>query len=304
VRQRIRVLEPGFFQVWELRKTNKRKEEWVIIDQGETDLPFVPIITYYATRDAFLMTKPPLDDLAFLNIRHWQSMSDQINVLTVARFPMLAVAGATDTTGSTMRIGPRTLLATKDANGRFYYVEHTGASIKSGWDELSKLEDDMQAYGATFLKKRPDRETAKAATIENVDAASPLQDMVIRFIDTVNGALRIHATWLGLPDGGSVTITTDFGPDEISDAHADMLMTMRKDRDISRLAAIKQAKKLGVLPEDYDPDVDFEQLVAEDKDHKPLVPQVPGTFDPSEDKDLDTPNESGDDGPAPRTEDE
>ena len=300
---RIRVLEPGFFQVWELKKVNKKKEEWVVVEEGETGLPFIPIITFYATRDDFLVTKPPLDDLAFLNIRHWQSMSDQINVLTVARFPMLAVAGTTDTSGTTMRIGPRSLLATKDANGRFYYVEHTGASIQAGWDELKNLEDDMEAYGATFLKKDPGNETATGRALDSADAVSPLQDMVTRFIDTVNGALRIHATWLDLPSGGTVTITTDFGPEDISDAHADILSSLRKDRDISRLAMIKAVKKLGVLPEDYDADKDFEQLVLEDKEHKPLVPQVPGTFDPTEDKKPNTPNAGGDDKPAPRTED-
>ena len=42
-----------------------------------------------------------------------------------------------------MRIGPRQLLMTKDPNGKFYYVEHKGASIEAGWKELEKLEEDI-----------------------------------------------------------------------------------------------------------------------------------------------------------------
>ena len=303
IRERIRIIEPNFFQVWEKVKSKSRKEEWRVVEEGETGIDFVPIVTYYSQRDGFLLAKPPLEDLAFLNIRHWQSMSDQINILTVVRFPMLAVAGATEQGGSTMRIGPRQLLATKDANGKFYYVEHTGASIESGWKELEGLEDDMEAYGATFLKKEPGNETATKAALDSAESVSPLQDMVIRFIDSMNNALRVHAAWLDKDEGGTVTIQSDFGPDELDKESTDFLIKLRDTRDISREAVIKQAKKLSVLPDDYDADADFQQLVKEDAVLKPLQPQIPGTFDPSEEdgKDRETPS-SGDDTPAPRTE--
>ncbi len=227
------------------------------------------------------MAKPPLEDLAFLNIRHWQSMSDQINVLTVARFPMLAVAGATDQSGTAMAIGPRQLLATKDPNGRFYYVEHTGKSIDAGWAELSKLEEDMEAYGATFLKKDPGNETATGRALDSAESVTPLQDMIHRFMDSVNNALRMHAAWLDQEEGGTVTILNDFGPEDADKFGLDFLKSLRKDKDISRKAVIKEAIRLGALSDEYDVDEDFEQLKLEDKELKPLQPQVPGTFDPT-----------------------
>jgi hypothetical protein len=306
IHERIRVIEPGFFQVWEKVKTKKRKDEWKVIQEGPTGIDFVPIVTYYSQREGFLMSKPPLEDLAFMNIRHWQSMADQINILTVVRFPMLAVAGATEQSGSVMAIGPRQLLSTKDPNGRFYYVEHTGASIEAGAKELESLEEDMEAYGSTFLKKAPGNETATASALDSAEAVSPLQDMVIRFIDTMNNALRVHAAWLGKETGGSVTITSDFGPDALDKESTRFLLELRKDRDISRLAIIKSAKKLGVLPEEYDEQSDFAQLVEEDKVLKPLQPQVPGTFDPSEEDGKDRGTPGGDKGgePSPKSEED
>ncbi len=281
VHERIRVLMPGFFQVWQKVKRKGKKDEWMIIEEGETGIDFIPIITFYSQRNGFMLAKPPLEDLAFMNIRHWQSMSDQINVLTVARFPMLAVAGATDQSGTTMRIGPRQLLATKDPNGRFYYVEHTGKSIESGWRELANLEENMEAYGSTFLKKMPGNETATGRALDSAESVTPLQDMVNRFIDSVNNALRIHATWLNQEEGGTVTILNDFGPEEADKVGIDLLKSLRKDKDISRKAAVKEAMRLGVLTDDYDADEDFKQLQLEDKELKPLQPQVPGTFDPT-----------------------
>lgn len=281
MRERIRVLEPGFFQVWEKRKTKKKKEEWVVVESGETGINFIPIITFYSNRNGFMMSKPPLEDLAHMNIRHWQSMSDQINILTVVRFPMLAVSGATDQSGTTMRIGPRQLLATKDPNGKFYYVEHKGESIEAGWRELEKLEEDMEAYGSTFLKKKPGNETATGRALDSAESVTSLRDMVNRFIDSVNNALRIHAFWLNLDDGGTVTILNDFGPEEADKFGLELLKSLRADKDISRKAVVNEAVRLGVLTDDYDVDDDFEQLKLEDIELKPLQPQIPGTFDPT-----------------------
>ena len=69
----------------------------------------------------------PLLDLAWLNIAHWQSSSDQRHVLTVARFPMLAGSGVPENTN--VVVGPDRMLTTPNADGKFYYVEHTGAAI-------------------------------------------------------------------------------------------------------------------------------------------------------------------------------
>ena len=281
IRERIRVLTPGFFQVWQKVKQKGKKETWLVIEEGETGIDFIPIVTYYSQRNGFQMSKPPLEDLAFLNVRHWQSMSDQINVLTVARFPMLAVAGATDQSGTSMRIGPRQLLATKDPNGHFYYVEHTGESIKAGWDELERLEESMEAYGSTFLKKKPGNETATGRALDSAESVTPLQDMISRFTDTVNNALRIHATWMNQKESGTVTVLNDFGPDEADKMGIDLLKDLRSNKDISRKAYVKEAVRLGVLVDDYDADEDFKQLQLEDKELKPLQPQVPGTFDPT-----------------------
>jgi hypothetical protein len=298
------VLEPGTFAVYEKRRTKKKKDEWILVESGTTGISFIPIVTFYANRNGFVMSKPPLEDLAHLNIRHWQSMSDQINILTVVRFPMLAVAGATEQGGSVMRIGPRQLLSTRDPNGRFYYVEHKGESIEAGWNEIEGLEERMESYGAQFLKKDPGNETATGRALDSAEAMSPLKDMVIRFIDSVNNAMAVHAEWLNLDEGGTVKITTDFAVGDIDKEYADLIFKLRDKRDISRLAYIKEMKRVGVISENYDPDADFEQMIEEDKKLKPLQPQVPGTFDPKAKTATDAPRTGAiTEEPEPRSED-
>jgi hypothetical protein len=86
---------------------------------------------------------------------------------------------------------------------------------------------------------------------------------------------------MGQKEGGTVNILSDFGPEEADKIGISLLQSLRKDKDISRKAAVREAMRLGVLTDDYNADEDFEQLKLEDKELKPLQPQIPGTFDPT-----------------------
>ena len=263
-KKRIRVLQPGEFFLYEERTTPKGEKVWVVVDSGYTHLPFIPLVTFYASkRDSLMLAKPPLEDLAFLNIRHWQSNSDQINILTVARFPMLAVSGAADTTGDTMKIGPRLMLGTKRENGKFYYVEHDGRAIEAGRQELLDLEEMMASYGAEFLKRRPGNATATARALDSAEAVSPLQDMVLRFNDVLNVALDYLAQWTRTKEYGQLEVNEDFKNDYLSEAQLKALLDLREKGDISRRGILMALMKSGVLPDSFDMKQDLEDRQTE-----------------------------------------
>ena len=251
--ERIRILEPGTFSVWELTPKSKssKKMVWSEVESGQTGLNEIPLVTFYADRSGLMEGKPPLEDLAHLNIRHWQSTADQINILTVSRFPMLAVSGAADQTGDTMVIGPRQLLGTKDSAGRFYYVEHSGRAIASGKEDLADLEEQMASYGAEFLKRATGNQTATGRALDSSEAMSPLQDMVVRFTESMNEALDITAKWLNLESGGTVDIATDFSISGQSDAELRTLTEARKNGDLSQVDFLRELKNRGILSDDF-----------------------------------------------------
>lgn len=248
--QEIKVIEPGVWYTYRLKKDKNRKEVWTKVAEGTYDLDFIPLVTFYAHRTGFMLADPPLEDLGYLNIRHWQSTADQVNILTVARFPMLAVAGGTDFDGETMAIGPRQLLGTKNENGKFYYVEHSGKAIASGLADLKDIEELMAAYGAEFLKKKPTNQTATARTLDSAEAMSPLQDAVIRFNDAMNMILYITAQWMGLESGGTVLIRTDWD-DEDLDVTLRALNDMRERGDLSLEDFSNELIRRKILREDF-----------------------------------------------------
>lgn len=268
VTPRIRVLEPGTFAIYEFVKERRKKGEWKLVDSGETGLDFIPLATFYANRTGFMTAKPPLEDLGHLNVRHWQSTSDQINVLTVARFPMLAVSGATDQTGSVMAIGPKQLLGTKDPNGKFYYVEHTGKAISAGRQDLQDLEDMMASYGAQFLRRKPGNATATARAIDSAESMSMLQDMSNRFVDAMKQALDMTAAWYRLDAGGTVRVRAHFGPDKATAERLNALLTARygdnkRPGDLSREDFLHELKELGILSDEFEPAENLMRLMNE-----------------------------------------
>jgi hypothetical protein len=269
----IKILESGSWAIYEQRKIPRsQKVVWVKINEGTTRLDFIPLVTFYANKDSVMVAKPPLEDLAYMNVRHWQSNSDQQNILTVARFPMLAVSGAHDTPDkNVMAIGPRQLLATRAENGKYYYVEHSGKAIESGAKDLEKLEQDMAAYGAEFLRKRPGGQTGTARALDSAEATSPLQDMTLRFIDSVNTALDMTAAWIGEKEGGTVLITTDFGPDETSDYDIRGLLEARRNRDLSREGFLNEFKRRGMLAENFEAVADLKLLQDEPTINSPFA---------------------------------
>jgi len=262
------------YSVWQLfdsqTEAGQSSSEWRLVE-GPTkiDLPEIPLVTFYSDRCGFMLAKSPLEDLVDLNIRHWQSTSDQINVLTVARFPILAASGISQEEANLV-IGPKKTLFTTDPAGKWYYLEHAGAAIAAGRQDLLDLKEEMANYGAEFLQKRPGGETATARALDSSESTSALQDATRRFNDALNQALVVTGMWMKQPEPGTLKIdlsNTVVVPDS---GDWDALKTARAGRDISREAYLGELKRRGTLDEEFDAEKDKELLDQESLDGAPM----------------------------------
>lgn len=255
--ERIRVLEPG---KWELYRKGKNKK-WDLEASGTTTLDYIPLVTYYSEKEDFMVARPPLTDLAYANIAHYQSGSDQRNILTVARFPMLAASGVNEEE-SKSEVGPRQLLSAISPDAKYYYVEHTGAAIESGRNDLKDLEEQMSILGAELLKKSGNP-TATAKAIDTAENTSLLQAMVLSFSDALERCFEIASDWMNLGNSGSVEINTDFGLTLDSQTDLQALATTRTNKDISREAYLHELQRRGIISEDFDMEEDAQLLDKE-----------------------------------------
>lgn len=266
--ERIRVLKPGSFELYEKRVIRKgNNPKWVLIEAGKMDLDYIPLVPFYTSKEGTAESKPVLEDLAYINVEHFQSSSDQRTGLTVARFPILAVSGATnsDPNSNPVVIGPKKWLSVADPQGRIYYVEHTGAALEAGRLDLEDLEDQMASYGSEFLRKRPGASSATGRALDSAEAISPLMAWGMDFKDALELALQYTADWLklGQDAGGSVNyqIKPDISVGESKEL--DALDSMRERGDISRKTHLKELQRRDVLSPEFNEEQDKKELDAE-----------------------------------------
>lgn len=262
--ERIRVHRPGTWELYRKVRDNRRRWKWVLEDAGATGLAEIPAYLFRVDGD-----KPPLEDLAHLNITHWQSGSDQRSILTTSRFAMLAASGAPPVDPAAgekpLIVGPKQWLSMPDPQGKFYYVEHTGAAINSGRTDLQDLEQRMASYGAEFLKRQPGRASATGRALDSSEAQSLLQTWVRQFGEALGHALVVTARWLRLPDSEAGNVKFELAADvDATDATEVTALTQGRQRgDISRVAWLTEMKRRGFLPDDFDIEKDKELIDQE-----------------------------------------
>lgn len=238
--ERIRVLEPGAWTLWQQGDDGR----WAVVDNGKTSLDVIPLVTVYTHRLGMLEGEPPLEDLAWLNLEHWQIRSDQRNALNVTSFPILAAAGWNKDDGQ-VEFGPNKFLTTADPHGKFYYVESGGAHLAAGRAELEALEEAMRLFGLQFETRGTP--TATGRLIDAAEGAAPLQAWALGLADAIEQMLVHFAQWEGLDDGGSVSLGTDVVPADGSEL--DALIKARAAGDLSREAFVGELRRRGVLGE-------------------------------------------------------
>lgn len=280
--ERIRVLRPG---TWELyRKVvdrRRRKPVWILEDAGLSGLDRIPVERWCTDEE-----KPPLEDLAHLNVAHYQSSSDQRSILTTTRFAMLAVSGAqsVDTAAGDkpLVVGPKQWLSISDPAGKFYYVEHNGAAIKSGRDDMQDLEHRMSSFGAEFLKRQPGRASATARALDTTEAMSLLQVWVGSFREAAMRALVLTGEWYkkAAPACGTVEFELDGELDAGDPTELASLVQSRASGDISREGMLNEYMRRGILPENFDVDADKELLDKELARASTLQGIFPGGIQP------------------------
>lgn len=245
--------ETGLWRV-QIQVWRKGQRDWE--PEGSprySTLDHIPLVTYYTQRDGVLNARPELLDLAYLNVTHWQSDSDQRACLTVARFPMLAGSGIDEE--RVITVGPHSFLSSVDPQSKYYYVEHTGSALTQGQKDLEALEAKMAYYGAEMLKERPDRQTATSAIIDTSQTMAPLQRMVVSFISAVGQAVWLTGKWMGVDvedDSATVDIFVDFAISQQKQKQYDTLLAARATGDISHTAFISGMVELDMLPPGFD----------------------------------------------------
>jgi hypothetical protein len=193
---RFRVLKIGQYQVFENKKEDSKSDDnWVIVEEGTTSLDFIPLLAFYANKEGYFTSCPPLKDLSDENLRHYRLQSDLDNILHVCNVPILTAVG---------RANPDEALTISNSvvdvpiEGDLKYTEHSGSAIAKAQEEIKTSEARMAALGLMLLSQQPKQVMTATESIYKTQAElSTLSGMARSLQDALEMAGMFHAAYLG-----------------------------------------------------------------------------------------------------------
>ena len=222
----VRVIEPGSYRVF--RKKEQIEEMYDVsdgssvgsfeagssdkdykqVESGEFSLGEIPLVTIYSGKTDNLVSKPPLLDIAYLNIAHFQRQADLIHSLHVASQPMLVMEGYDDQTKD-LAISVNYAMATQPGN-KIYYVEPASSAFEAQSAEIKELQMQMATLGiSTLSQQKFVAESADARRLDRVDTNSMLAMVSMELEQKLQKAFDLSAEYVGI-EPPEIKISRDF----------------------------------------------------------------------------------------------
>jgi hypothetical protein len=244
----VRVLTPGQYQIHQREDNGNYK----IVDEGTTSLPEIPFSVAYSNRVGFMESRPPLEDIAELNLKSYQVQSDLDNQLHISAVPMLAFFGF-PTSAEEVSAGPGEALAFP-ADGRAEYIEPQGRSFDFQFKRLEQIEAQINELGlSAVLGQKLSAETASAKMIDRSQGDSTMMVIAQNVQDMIDNSLKFHAQFMGQQEAaGSCTVNRDFIGARLEPADVNSLLQLYTAGTITKETLLMQLSDGEVLGDDFD----------------------------------------------------
>lgn len=248
--QRIRVLRPGSWELWENKAADgKKKASWDRIDHGTTGLDYIPGVRFAPGEPGERLTATPaLNGLAELCQMHWQASSGHRNLMDWARRPLLFGKCITSDTDSVIPAGPGQFLHAMDpaADLRAVAVAEAG-SVTASREDLRDIEGQMSLYGLRLLAPNSGRTTATEVARDASESDCVLKKWAQLFRDKLEEVLAIVAKWLDVPSP-SIGVNVDYSL-VLSDVDAQTLLAAEVQGILPKAMVFDEFRRRGLIPD-------------------------------------------------------
>jgi len=252
--EQIRVLTPGEYQLHQRNDDG----EYKIVDEGRTSLSKIPFSVAYAQRHGFMESRPPLEDIAELNLKAYQVQSDLDNQLHISAVPMLAFYGF-PTSAEEVSAGPGEAIAFP-ADGRAEYIEPEGRSFDYQFRRLEQLALQINELGlSAVLGQKLSAETAEAKRIDRSQGDSTMMVIAQNVQDMIDNCLQFHAEYIGNTTApGSAYVNRDFLGARLEPADIQSLLQLYTAGTITQETLLRELAEGDVLGDDFNVDAELE----------------------------------------------
>lgn len=224
VYDQIRVIEPGRYRIYRQEQQKQEMQggfpypnafdhpdvnsDYELVEEGPYSLNEIPLVTVYANKTETLVSRPPLLDIAYLNLAHFQRQADLIHSLHIASQPMLVMEGWDDQSKD-MAISVNYAMATQPGH-KVYYVEPASSAFDAQSAEIKELQMQMSSLGiSTLSHQKYVAESADARRLDRIDTNSMLAMVSMDLESSLQKAYNLAGSYLGI-EPPEVKISRDF----------------------------------------------------------------------------------------------
>ena len=272
VTQAIRVIrrdgQAVTFETWVKSDDGPYTLSTDLADAGTYAIDRIPVVTFQTFDNGFMLSPSIMIDIFHKNVEHWQSASDQRNILTVCRYPIHFQIG---TAAAVTGLGPHAILhsegnETPKQPVHFGYIELQGASIAAGERDLDRIIQEANTLSIRLQQTtKKAQQTATGDVLDYSLSSSPLH-MVAQAIERgLNELLLMTARWLGIPDAdaGKVKVSREFGVSANDTIRIAEIGSARRAGDLSLETYIAEMQNVGVLKTNIDVELEKERIQKE-----------------------------------------
>ena len=251
--EQVRLLTPGGYQLH--RKGDKGSFE--LYDEGTTSLDRIPFAVAYANRVGLMESRPPLEDIAELNLKAYQAQSDLDNQLHISAVPMLAFFGF-PSSAEEVSAGPGEAIAFP-AEGRAEYIAPPTGAFDAQFRRLDQLAQQINELGlSAVLGQKLSAETAEAKRIDRSQGDSTMMVIAQQVQDMIDNCLSFHAQYLNSTNAGSSYVNRDFLGSRLDPADINALLQLYTAGTITQETLLTQLAQGEVLGDDFDVEEELE----------------------------------------------
>lgn len=242
----------------------------------------------------------PLEDLAHVNVSHYQSSADLENGRHLTGNPTPFAFGLDNESATgqgkgqggvgddgTVQLGSNAILLSDNDKATVGYLEFSGQGLKALDDAMKQKEEQMAALGARLIEPKPtDAEAFETVSLRATAEASTLATIGISCTETLTRCLAFVLYWTDATadlatagDKIEFALNSDFVSSAITPEMLTAVGALRTQNLISKTAYFHQLQKGEFYPEGWTEEKEFDAIEAEPPMPAPL-PIDPNTNDP------------------------
>lgn len=237
---------------WELHSRSLNESKYTVEDSGPNRFPGgkIPLVTLYINQTGFMTARPPLENLAWLNLSHWQILSDVRNSLRWASIGMWYGTGLSDEDiEKGFEIGASKFLGSTADGAQFGVIEAKGDAIGIGNDALAAIEARMEVLGLQPFVRKTGTVTATGRAIDEARTQSNIQSWIRSLENKLEQGYEYSTAWIKekTSDEFSVDVFSEFSISMAAEKDLAILLQMALNDRIPNYVFLAEVQRRGTL---------------------------------------------------------